>query len=172
MAIRKRGRSRSKTAGTSFEREAVSAGLSALPGLAAVQGTYRSSITTSAGAAFTGSVDMDQHFLASEPHANRWDYGVGICARNVEMAFWVEPHPASSTGEVDVMLRKLAWIKDKLGQTQYSELKARTDHAAKDGRVPYRWLASGSIRIRAGSADALRLAKAGLAMPARQVTLP
>jgi len=172
MAVMKRGRSPSQAAGTSFEGVAVSAGLPALAGLTAVQGAYRSSIATSAGAAFSGSVDMDQHFLASEPHANRWDYGVGINMRATEMAFWIEPHPASSTSEVDVMLRKLAWIKDKLGQAQYAKLKARTDHAAKSGCFPYRWLAGGSIRIRAGSAEALRLAKAGLAMPARHVTLP
>lgn len=172
MAVRRRSRSRGQSSGPSFEAVAVAAGLPAMAGLNAVQGTYRSSISASTGAVFSGSVDMDQHFLVSEPHANRWDYGAGVNKGDTEMAFWIEPHPASSTGEVDVMLRKLVWLKGKLGQTPYAQLRARTDHAATSGYVPYRWLASGSIRIRAGSAEALRLAKAGLAMPTRRVALP
>lgn len=156
---------------SNFHAAAIAAGTTPQTGLGAVEGRYRDAIATESGIRVTGSVDIDSEFMAAEPNANRWDYGIGVARGDAESACWVEPHPASSTSEVDVMLRKLAWLKQKLGGAGFEQLRAMTHRTGRDG-IAYRWLAQGAIHIRAGSREAQRLAKAGLAMPSRRVMLP
>lgn len=170
MAGRRETRLQARAA-TDFRMAVNAIGLESQAGMQAISNTYRNAISTASGAVCTGSVDMDAGHRASEPNANRWDYGIGLRLRGEEMALWVEPHPASSTREAAVLLRKLDWLKNKLEQPTYAELNRLT--AAASGKcVAFRWLAQGSIRIRAGSREALLLARAGLAMPSRRLTLP
>ncbi|MCZ2095898.1 hypothetical protein FBQ98_01000 [Gammaproteobacteria bacterium PRO6] len=69
------------------------------------------------------------------------------------------------------MLRKLAWLKQKLNQAGFHQLRSMT-HPAGDAGLAYRWLAQGAIHIRAGSREARKLAQQGISMPARRVVLP
>ena len=78
---------------TAFEQAAHAAGLPCANGKSAVESRYRGLIESkSAKATFTGSVDMDAAFKASEGKLNRWDYGLGLQAPNgPECAGWEEP---------------------------------------------------------------------------------
>lgn len=158
-----------------FEAAAVRAGLSCLAGKASVEAGYRPQIAVRHGYAHTGSIDLDDAFRTSEPNATRWDYGLGLHASDgTELAIWVEPHPASSSKEVDQMLGKLSWLKAKLDSTPFRGLRALRDATQKQGAHPYRWLTtlSGRICIAPGSKEARRLAQAGLDRPRRQLLLP
>ena len=86
-----------------------------------------------------------------------------------ELLVWLEAHPASSTGEVQKMLDKLAWLKAKLAQPDFDGLRT-LEHKVS----AYRWLAmTGAIRILPNSRrEARRLAQAGLSSPQRHVELP
>lgn len=161
-----------KPAASQFVAAATLAGLPTQPGKGALDSQYRSMLDSN-GATLTASVDMDQAYLASEPQSPRWDYGIGIAeAGDIEKAFWLEPHPASSTGEVQRMLAKLAWLKDKLALAQFAELRQLTQRASAAGQPVYIWLHSGANRILPSSREARLLARNGLSLPKRHITLP
>lgn len=164
-------RARKSTLG-GFRKSAADAGLSSESGLKAVQKVYRRAIVCGSDYEFTGSCDLDAAFAASEPQATRWDYGIGIRWGEEEMAVWIEPHPASSTGEVAAMLAKLGWLKAKLAQVDFAKLRGMT-RAAQQAHTAYHWLAAtGRIRIPPQGPERLKLAKAGLAFPTRFLRLP
>ena len=157
-----------------FEQGARTARLTPHAGKAAVKGRYRSAMVARAGHAFTTSVDIDTDFQAAEPSSVRWDYGLGLKnAAGHELAVWVEPHPASGSGEVQRMIDKLAWLRAKLANAEFKELH-RLTHTSNSGSAnPFRWLAmTGAICIRPGSAEARRLALKGLGPPSRRLELP
>jgi hypothetical protein len=159
----------SERTSSAFEQAARAAGLELHPGLSAVKNEYRPGVTLKSGHRHTASIDMDASFIAAEPTAPRWDYGIGIRGETgQEGLIWLEPHPASSTGEVQKMLNKLAWLKTKLAQPAFDDLR-RLEHKGS----AYRWLAmTGAIRILPNSPEARRLAKAGLSQPQRRIELP
>ncbi|MEN9368603.1 MAG: hypothetical protein RL489_2961 [Pseudomonadota bacterium] len=169
MATRRQASARSGQASSDFEHACRHAELEPQPGLSAVKGEYRPGVALKPGHRHTASVDLDACLLASEPTAARWDYGIGVRGESgQESLVWLEAHPASSTGEVQKMLDKLAWLKDKLNQPAFAHLR-RLEHEVS----AYRWLAmTGAIRILPHSAEARRLAKAGLSSPQRRVELP
>lgn len=154
---------------SAFEQAAEAAGLTSQPGLGAVKGEYRDGLSLQPGHRHTASIDLDSGLRAAEPTASRWDYGIGLStSAGAELLVWVEAHPASSTGEVQKMLDKLAWLKDKLARTEFADLRALQTRPAA-----YRWLArTGGIRILPGSKEARRLALAGLSAPQRHIQLP
>jgi len=160
---------------SAFETASIRAGVPYVAGKSAIQGSSRARVICAPDLTFTQSVDLDTHFKAVEPGSTRWDYGVGLKYRSgLELAFWIEPHPASSTGEVQKMLDKLAWLKTKLATPEFSELKLLSDATSRNGSNPFRWQTTtdGAIRITANSKEARMLALKGLSMPARQITLP
>lgn len=111
----------------------------------------------------TGSVNVDSALQAAEPNAPRWDYGIGYCRGNNDVAVWVEVHPASSTSITD-MLRKLQWLRDWL-RTQAPALAALT-------QGDYYWVSTdATIAITPNSPQAKRLAAAGLRGPMRVLHL-
>jgi len=131
-------------------------------------------IATLAGCHFTGSADVDGHFKATEAQSHRWDYAIGISQVNgQELVCWVEPHPASSTGEVSKMLAKLDWLKNKLDTASFKKLRAMTYVSGRTGH-PFYWLrtVSGECRITAHGKEAKLLAKNGLRMPTQHLSLP
>jgi hypothetical protein len=157
-----------------FDLAMQAAGLTALPGKDAVEGSYRAQISTANGYSLSGSVDLDGHFKATEPQSSRWDYCIGlVMVGGQELACWVEPHPASSTGEVTKMLEKLAWLKAKLDTAAFKKLKGMTYVPGRAGH-PFYWLRTlnGQCRITAHGKEAKLLAKSGLRMPAQHLTLP
>ncbi len=158
---------------SAFEAAAVTAGLTVQPGKSAVKNEYRQGIAVRAAHKFLASVDLDADLKAKEPGAHRWDYGLGLIdGQGKESAWWVEPHPASSTGEVTTMLAKLEWLTSRLKSPEFVKLQALTNAARLKG-IAFRWLAmSGDICIRPGTSQARRLAVRGLAAPTRHVALP
>jgi hypothetical protein len=154
-----------------YRDAAAAAGLAPENGLRALRRNDAAGIEAKEGTKIVASVDIDRHFIRSEPNENRWDYGVGAETQNTEAAFWVEPHPASSTSEVAKMLAKLKWLKRKLDTAAWAELKHLTTRAQERG-IAYRWLTTGSIRIRPGSREALMLSRAGLDQPRTRIRLP
>ena len=158
---------------SAFECAAIIAGLHASKGKGAVKRQYQAGIASGPTLKFTASVDMDESCKAAEPDSHRWDYGLGV-ERNHENEFavWVEPHPASSTGEVSKIIAKLDWLERKLEQPAFKDLKALTQKAAQAGVPRFHWLAiTGDIRIRPGSREAVLLSKRGLRLPTRHLAL-
>ena len=158
---------------SAFERAATIAGLTASKGKGAVKHQYQAGITCGPLVKFTGSVDIDEGCRVAEPESHRWDYGLGL-QRNGESEFavWVEPHPASSTGEVAKIIAKLDWLERKLERPEFKDLKALTRRSAQAGVLRFHWLAmTGDIRIRPGSREAAILTKRGLRLPTRYLAL-
>lgn len=152
-----------------FEKAAAVAKLKVLPGKSAIKSQYQASVTGGPRLKFTASVDIDSDCLAAEPQASRWDYGLGLSdSMGGEFAVWVEPHPASSTGEVAKIIAKLDWLEEKLQCSAFKNMKALTQKSAQAGIPRFHWLAmTGAIRIRAGSREAALLNKRGLRLPSR-----
>lgn len=158
-----------------FSEAALRAGLHAFGGKSAIDSTYRDQILARDNHKYTASIDLDKHFVEQESNQQRWDYGVGIQTPiGVEMAFWIEPHPASSTRNVTEMIGKLRWLKMKLQLPHFGGLRELRDEAVSRADFPYRWLVThrGSIRVLPQSKAARQLAKAGLDQPRRTLRLP
>jgi len=161
-----------------FPQAAKGAGLDCRAGLGAIAHHDRAQIKVASGARrLTGSLNLDGHYQASEPHACRWDYGVGVSVGNdvaktsEERAYWIEPHPASSTAEVTRMLRKLDWLVEKLRQPDFGGLYRLTFGEGHAAETPFIWLYSGKNRILPQSQEAKRLQRRGLSLPRRMVEL-
>lgn len=165
---------RGRSAAREFAAVAAAAGIEALRGKAALH-AHAAAVDCTAAWSFSGSVDLDAAFAASQPDAPRWDAGIGLHRTGADadaLIVWIEPHPASSTGHVAEMLHKLDWLKAKLKSAEFAGLRRLTEAAERRGRA-YRWLArTGAIRIRPNSREHRLLIKAGLTMPARHLTVP
>ena len=138
---------------TGFLKAADAAGLQGKVGKQAIKPEYRPQVTVKGGAQFGGSVDLDAHFATVEPQAARWDYGVGFHAGH-EFALWIEPHPASGSREVAVIVSKLDWLKAKLRTPELDRLANLTCAAQARGEVPFRSLCKGRTSFRVGGKEA------------------
>lgn len=156
-----------------FDKAVTAAGLTAAPGKTAVDNRYRGQIDGKlANTRFTGSVDMDLAFKQVEARSHRWDFGLGVLpAGKKEFAVWVEPHSASSLGEVKTVLAKLDWLQAKLNQPAFVQLKALTDACREQGHQPFRWMATAHVGIRPGSREANMLAARGMSPPTARVVI-
>lgn len=116
-------------------------------GLAAL-GKYSSKIKLSGTC--QGSVDIDSCVKDKYPTSNRWDYTIGYKSE----AYFIEVHSAN-TSEVDVVLRKLAWLKQWLHHEapELNKIKAK---------APYIWLMSGGYNILKNSSQHRRIIKEGM----------
>jgi hypothetical protein len=133
------------------------------PGLQALRHVDRAYVTCNKTRNLAGSVNLDEALSDNCPQAPRWDYVVGLQRRgNPDKAIWLEVHPASSTGEVDVVLKKLAWLKEWC-----------SDNAAALFELPgdYIWMATGSVAFPASSPQRRKLAAAGIRFKAGRFTL-
>jgi hypothetical protein len=148
------------------------AGVAARSGKGAIKAEYRAAIFATPPWTHTESIDLDAHFEHGEPNACRWDYGVGIKHGTVEFLVWVEPHPASSTGEVKRLVDKVNWLRTKLNTPAFKELSTLTDATVTAGYSAYRWLHAGALQIARGSKEARALARAGVGFPSRQIKMP
>lgn len=95
-------------------------------------------------------MDLEAAHRAAEPGAPFWDYGIGLkrSEDGEEVAVWIEPHPASSSGDVDAMIAKVSWLSGKLAT--YPELGRLTERAEvrKLDTLP------GLLPVRSGSSRA------------------
>jgi hypothetical protein len=166
----KSGRSSARSA---FAQAATHAGLVARQGKEAVEGRHRSSIVVRlASSFFTGSVDMDGAFRQSESASHQWDYGLGVQAQGKgEIAVWVEPHSASSIGQVDIVLAKLDWLQAKLQDEKFKSLKALTDECVRQGYRPFHWMATAHVGIRPGTPAFNKLSARGVSLSSRRVVI-
>ena len=153
---------------TVFLNATNAAGLDGKPGKKAVKAEYRDQLVLGGTASFTGSVDLDEHFKEPEPHANRWDYGVGFNT-GIDFALWIEPHPASGSGEVAVMIRKLEWLEVKLKKAEFRDLAELTRSARENDVIPFRWLYKGKTSFRVGGKEEKQLAQKGMRLPERRI---
>lgn len=153
---------------TKFLDAATAAGLDGKAGKQAIKAEYRGQVVARGAANLSGSVDLDEHFKADEPQDNRWDYGVGFTVGD-EFALWIEPHSASGSGEVAVMIRKLEWLKAKLQTPDFKDLAKLTQAAEAKGEIPFRWLYKGKTSYRKGGKEAKQLAQKGLRLPERSI---
>lgn len=154
----------------SFEVAAMNAGLEPQVGKQAVESKYRSLIDIKKGLSFTHSVDLDTHFRATEPQENRWDYGIGVVKQGVHYAIWIEPHGATSGREVDKVLAKLRWLKNKLSLQDWTELDELTNRTSDSFRC-FIWLVPGTVSFRRGSPEDKKLAQNGMKMPTKRVII-
>jgi hypothetical protein len=132
-------------------------------GLQALHGAHRAHIQAKDASRLGGSVDLDSELAKKYPNDSRWDYGIGYRSAGdaMEMAYWVEVHSASSS-HVDMILSKLAWLKDWLKN------KAPKLDALKKEFV---WISSGKTSFTQSSTQAKRLASQGLRHTGRTLRL-
>ena len=135
----------------------------------AIKAEYRKQVKVKRPAGCTGSVDLDAHFEKIEPDANRWDYGVGFKKADADRDFvlWIEPHPASRRGNVDEVIKKLDWLKEKLKTAEFKDLSDLTEATKAKGEMPFRWIYKGTTIFRAGGKAAKLLALKGMELPKR-----
>lgn len=131
-----------------------------------MKGKDRGLVVCEGGSNISCSVDIDAHFSTAEASSPRWDYGLGVVS-GAEYAVWIEVHPANSTKEVDAVIRKFAWLKEKLGREDFRRLRELTSLA--DGRKTkaFQWIVTGRCSFRAGSKEEKKLATHGLSLPQR-----
>lgn len=111
--------------------------------------------------ALEGSVDIDTCLKNKYPDAPRWDYAFGYQGS----VYYVEVHPASSTGEVETVIKKLAWLRTwrKHNSPALESLS---------GKSYYHWLATGgAIAITRRSKYYRALAQNKIIGPQRILTL-
>ncbi len=82
-----------------------------------------------------GSVDIDSTTVTLYPRDNRWDYAIGFNGKVI----FVEVHSAN-TSEVDVVLKKLSWLKAWLNSRAPELAKLRAPE-------PYFWVQSKNFQI-------------------------
>ena len=105
----------------------------------------------------TCSVDIDSCLQLQCPDLSRWDYGLGVGSRSI----FLEIHPAT-TGEVEVVLKKLRWLKDWMRQNCPGFSKAEKE---------YYWLATGKVAVLKNSPQHRKIAASGLNGPASYLKL-
>ena len=81
-------------------------------GLGALRRQDRPHVTAEDTRLLRGSADVDSALQAYEPHAHRWDFGIGYrhTNRHKDCVYWVEIHTADDK-EVKVVLDKLLWLR-------------------------------------------------------------
>ncbi len=136
---------------TSDISQGYKAGLTAL-------GKYSSKIVVQKNVTVEGSVDIDTTTVALYPRDNRWDYVIGFNGKVI----FVEIHSAS-TSEVDVVLKKLDWLKNWLN-SKASEL------ARLRAAEPYYWVQSKNFQILKHTPQYRRAVQKGI-LPVSKVTL-
>ncbi len=101
------------------------------PGLQAL-GPDRNRIKVDTTRALEGSVNIDKCLEKLYPNDSRWDYVLGYKGR----IYYVEVHPAGSTGEVKNVIAKCVWLKQwrKRSAQNLEDLEHRST---------YHWVSSG-----------------------------
>lgn len=89
-------------------------------GLGAVLATDRTCVTVGTATRLLGSVAVDAALKAPQPNAARWDYLIGQNRSGGAFLYWIEVHPASSTGNIREMEAKLNWLAEWMRTTPLS----------------------------------------------------
>lgn len=113
--------------------------------------------------AIRGSVDVDAANLATEPQANRWDFGIAHqhTNRKEEVVYWVETHTASNS-EVGCVLKKAAWL-----QNWFKGKGKRLAAFEKD----IFWVSSGATSFTLSAPQRKQMAQLGLRSAGRMLNI-
>jgi len=133
-------------------------------GLQAFSGANKEHVDAEDTGRLAGSVDVDSALAERCPNDSRWDYGIGHRPTNLigEMVYWIEIHPASS-GEVKVVLAKLAWLQGWLRDSA-PRLRAM--------RRAFIWISSGKTSFTLTSPQQKQFALLGLRHRGRVFKIP
>ncbi len=133
-------------------------------GLQALRAEDRPHIKAENTRKLTGSADIDAAYLAVQPNANRWDFGIGYqhTNREAEVIYWVETHTASDS-EVSVVIKKAQWL---LGW-----LKTEGKLLAAFERDIY-WVASGRTKFTPAATKLKQLALMGVKFAGSALHIP
>jgi len=132
------------------------------PGLQALSPTDRQRVICQDARLLDGSLCLDRALAQSDPQAARWDYGIGLRKGRHTLAIWMEVHPARSGSDVQSMLAKVHWLKTRLGESP--RLQSMT-------QGPFRWIASGKVKIPRTGSWARQLNKNGISHPQETLRL-
>jgi hypothetical protein len=145
-----------------------------LPGKQALKSNHAAKVQCTNAHDFTGSIDLERSLRGrgGYHHANLWDYGIGYRYGRHQLAIWIEIHPANS-GQVDLMIRKLRWLKQWLREhARDLDLLTELTKAQLPG-FDYCWIATDAgVHIRQGSPQDHRLRREGLGRPRGVLRLP
>ncbi|MGH9838899.1 MAG: hypothetical protein ACREEM_08955 [Blastocatellia bacterium] len=124
------------------------------PGMQALKSADARCVTCDDTRQLAGSVDVDSALSHDLPNATRWDYAVGVeRKRRADFVTWIEVHPASSTGEVKVVLNKLDWLKSWAEKHAPDLMKLDREFV---------WVATGRVAFSSGSKQRRLLAANGI----------
>jgi hypothetical protein len=130
------------------------------PGLRALKPIDRTRLGCVRSGLLTGSVDVDAALAVHYPNDPRWDYAVGWKqpSQRREMVSWIEVHPATTGGTVEV-LRKLDWLQRWL-----------SGYAPMLQQLPreFVWIASGKVAPNLTASIGPILAKRGVRFGGRR----
>ncbi|MCI0494056.1 hypothetical protein L0Z72_03545 [candidate division KSB1 bacterium] len=133
------------------------------PGLQALKRADAEHITFTKPRDLAGSVDVDSALCEMFPNKPRWDYAIGIkYDLTSDRAIWIEVHPASSTGEVNVVIAKLRWLKSWAADAAPDLLSLTRE---------YVWIATGSVAFSQASPQRKKLASEGIRFAGNRYTI-
>lgn len=133
------------------------------PGLQALKRADAEHITCTKPRDLAGSVDVDSALREICPNEPRWDYTIGIKHDlTSDRTIWIEVHPASSTGEVNVVIAKLRWLKSWAADAAPDLLSLTRE---------YVWVATGSVAFSQASPQRKKLASAGIRFAGNRYTI-
>ncbi len=123
-------------------------------GLQALRTRDRRRIAAEDTCRISGSVNLDSALRRRFPDKPRWDYAVGYRPVNLddEIVYWIEIHPANS-GEIQVVLQKLSWLKTWLQQCAPSLCRLK---------AAYIWVSSGKTTLSPTALQRKKMALSGL----------
>lgn len=123
-------------------------------GLKGVKGEHRAKLAKRSSYRWQGSVNLDDGLLNLYPAESRWDYAIGFRPTNKhDHVAFVEIHPAS-TGHVQVVLKKKAWLVFWLAN-KAPQLNAMP-------REGFFWASTDGVHIQDGSPQKRLLAQSGI----------
>ncbi|MCU0644258.1 MAG: hypothetical protein MUC94_08340 [bacterium] len=132
-------------------------------GLQAFKRADAEHITCTSPRDIAGSVDVDSVLCQAFPDKPRWDYAVGIKNdQTTDWTIWIEVHPASSTGDVNVVIAKLRWLKSWAADAAPDLLSLTRE---------YVWVATGSVTFSQASPQRKKLASAGIKFVGNRYTI-
>ena len=133
-------------------------------GLSALRSADKEHVRVEDTRRLTGSVDLDSTLKSTLPNEPRWDYAIGYrhTTPKAEIVYWVEVHPASD-GEIKVVLKKLAWLKQWLCETA-PQLNAL--------RKEFIWVSSGKTSLSLSAPQQKQFALQGLQHKGRVFQIP
>ena len=125
-------------------------------------GTHSNHIGISSALRFLRSCNIDEAFKLVDANGNRWDYWIEYGTTKARKVVWVEIHNARSTSNVADVVAKASWLRNKISGP-LGEL---------DGEPgTLYWIPTGGVEVYRDTNTRRRLAKNGILLASRPLTL-